>query len=544
MNKRLQNIINFDLTALLPHIKQKVNTPFFLSFITTFILLNILFLYHGSNFMIGDHDWKYLQHGIPLTDGFFEGRFSQFIFINLLSLGKILPIINNILSFLGFSLGISLLAKYWQLPNSKTTYILFSLFTAITPFVLLFMYFAFITIPCLSWNAIVILSLIISQKQTSFSLLKTLISSLLITISLGGYPPVINLIALALSTRMFIDTYFSNTSLKTLIRNYKYTIINILLGIIFYKLILYTLTLTGSLNTNYYNLQTIPFSQYYTQLLKITHTLFKQFEVTLPFIPSSYKLLTLSITILAIISLFTRSYLSKSPINIKKLFLTIILFIAIFYSPLITLFLSASPKETMFAPRIDFFGLMYLYSAMFMFTLRSSYLFIKNISITLAILTIFTSQNLLLEAQKVWKLGFEAELKTYRRIINTYEQFDTFNQSKKYTIINTGYLKLREKFYHTPYTQKSDDLLNISYIPGLNAGTAIKYQTLPTYTSPNSYIYTFTPDQKAISSIIKADTYPNPNSISIGDYWIMIILNNQALHILRRRYLNTQLKEQ
>lgn len=537
MNKRLQKIINFDITTFLPLIKQKVDTPFFISFLTSFLTLNLIFLYLGTNFIIGDHDWKYLQHSIPLTEGFFEGRFSQFIFINLFSLGKILPIMNNLLSFLSFSLGISLLAKYWKLPHTKTAYTLFSLFTTITPFILSFMYFAFITIPCLSWNAIVILSLLISQKENSFSFSKTITASLLITLSLGGYPPVINLIALALSTRMFVDTYFSNSNLKTLIKNYKYTIINILLGIILYKLSLYILTQIGSLNTNHYNLQTTPFSKYYSQFLLITRDLFKQFEITLPFITYRYKLLTLSITILAIISLCLPFFKPTTRLNLKTLSLKTILFIAIFYSTLVTLFLSTSIKETEFSPRIDFFGLMYLYSAMFMLTLRSTNLFIKNISITLAVFTILTSQNLLFEAQKVWKFGFDAELKTYRRIINTYEQFNNFNKDKKYTIINTGYLKLREKYYHTPYTKKSDDLLNISYIPGLNAGTTIQYQTLPSYISPNSYIYTFSPDKEALSSIIKGDTYPNPNSISIGDYWIMIILNNQALRILRRRYL-------
>ncbi|MBR5598532.1 MAG: glucosyltransferase domain-containing protein, partial [Alphaproteobacteria bacterium] len=510
MKKIMQKIINFDLKALLQQLIIKANSPFFVSFLISFICLNIIFIYHGSHFIIGDHDWKYLQKGIKITEGNFEGRFSQFILINLLSLGKILPIINNLLGFLGFSFGISLLAVYWKLPKTKTAYTLFSLFSTITPFILAFMYFAFITIPCLSWNALIIASLIISSNEKNFSLTKTLISSLLITISLGGYPPVINLFATALATRMFIDVYYTKTSFSQLIKEYSYTIINFGLGVIFYKLCLQYLTYIKEINTNYYNLQTIPVSQYFSKFLLITKDLFRQFHITLPFITKEYKTLTLGITILAITSLILPLKNKKLPsyIYLNDIFsflssntLKTLLFIAIFYSPLITLFLSTSQKETEFAPRIDFYGLMYLYSAMFAFTLKTSNLLIKNLSTTLAVFCILTSSNLLFEAQKVWKLGYETELKIYKRIINTYEQFEDFNTNKKYTIVNSGYLKMRPKFYHTPFTKKSDDLLDISFVPGFNPATVLQYQTTPSYINDNIYIYNFKPDTKALNSI-------------------------------------------
>ena len=135
-----QQILNFDIKSYFMLKLKKADKLFWITFFTSLISLSIVFLYHSTFFMFGDHDWQYLRHSISLNAGLFEGRFSQFLFIHLFSLGKILPIINNTLGFLGFSFGVSLLAKYWDIPRQKTHYILFALFTTLTPYILSFMY--------------------------------------------------------------------------------------------------------------------------------------------------------------------------------------------------------------------------------------------------------------------------------------------------------------------------------------------------------------------------------------------------------------------
>ena len=138
-----ERVLNFDLVNTLQQWCQKADKPFWTAFFTAFIVLNLIFLYHGAQFLFGDHDWRYLKEGITLGAGLFEARFTQFIPINILSRGEIYPIINNLLGFAGFSLGTALLARYWNLPHHKKQYALFALFCAITPYILSFMYFAF-----------------------------------------------------------------------------------------------------------------------------------------------------------------------------------------------------------------------------------------------------------------------------------------------------------------------------------------------------------------------------------------------------------------
>lgn len=47
------------------------------------------------NFIRGNHDWLPLIHGNPLLSGLIEGRFSQYILLNLLLDGKILPVLTS-----------------------------------------------------------------------------------------------------------------------------------------------------------------------------------------------------------------------------------------------------------------------------------------------------------------------------------------------------------------------------------------------------------------------------------------------------------------
>ena len=526
-----KNILNFNIANTLKRLPKITDSCFWLSVIITFISLNIIFIYHSSHFLFGDHDWKYLKEGVPINSGLFEARFTQFIPINLLSNGEILPILNNIFGILGFSLGISLLAKYWQIPNTKKSYIIFCLFTAISPFILSFMYFAFIIIPCLGWNFIIISSLLISQKETNFSLKYTLASSLLVCFALGGYPPVINFFAVALSTRLLIATIYEKSGIKNLYINYRYSIINFILGIIIYKLFTIYLTNTGAINSNYYNLQTTPINQWATKFLFISKDIIKQFFVTLPFIGLEYKIPVLIITIISILYTLTLIY-SKKTSPLALLFL-----ISIFYAGMITLFLSTSIKETEFSPRIDFFGLLYIYSAMLTIILKSKSNFIKNIAQLLVIISISSSLVSLFEAQKVWHLGYKTEMNLYKRIIKRHETSPNFHLYKnRYKIIQAGSPSFRNKYYHSTYSHPSDDLLNISFVPGLNSGIMWNYFAQYEYASTTSYVYEFIPDPTFIEFIKNANVWPSENSTYVGYYWIATILSKASLDALKINY--------
>lgn len=312
-----------------------------------------------------------------------------------------------------------------------------------------------------------------------------------------------------------------------------------LIAAVIYKLCLLWLTHTGAINSNYYNLQTTPFSQWGEKSLLVLTDYFKQFTATLPFITSTYKTATLIITLSALLAVI--SFIRQSPIvgcapRTAGTLARLILFAAIPLAGLATLFLSTSLAETEFSPRIDFFGLNYTYAAMFALCLIFASKPIKNLAIITAVFSIIYSTHTLFEAQKVWKLGFDTEALLYKRVLKRYEQHPLFNPNGKYIMVQAGSPAFREKFYHTPYAHGSDDLLSISYTPGMNAGVMWNYQSPEEYADKTAYVYTFSPDTAAKEAIQNAKPYPAAESIAVGSYWILTVFSSPALEDLKSRY--------
>ena len=554
-----ERLRDFDLPGIVVRRLQQADRPFWLAFAAVFLALNLIFLFHGAHFMFGDHDWKYLKHGISLGAGLFEGRFSQFVPVTLLSRGEILPVINNALGFAGFALGVAMLTRYWRLPHTKTACVLFALFAALTPYVLSFMYFAFLVIPVLGWNMFVIGSLLISEKEERFSLRRTVSAAVLTTLALGGYPPVINLIAVAFSVRLLFAALFEIPSpaaatpgsplplslpavLKTLCRRFRWTAFNLVLGAACYKLCLWALTRTGAVNASYYNLQTTPLAEWGAKFLLVSRDTLLQFSATLPFIPAAYKAAAGIVVLAGIAAALLRIFApfrTNAPAALSaasgatvsasvadtaaansdtpdmpysfsagaKIFV-IMLLAAVFYAPLVTLFISTSLAETEFSPRIDFFGLMYLYAAMFALTLKNAAsaapvapaaapcaitrpapcaaVFCKNLAVLGAAAAAAIAVNCLFEAQKVWKLGFDAEMKLYRRAAARFMASPDFSPGHRYIMVQGGSPAFRPRFYHTPYHYGSDDLLGISYVPGMNPSVMWNYYGVAEYANPSA----------------------------------------------------------
>ena len=527
-----QKIRNFDL---LKHLRTRLShrdKPFWCAFATVFLALNLLFLYHGAHFLFGDHDWTYLKHGLPLNAGFFEGRFSQFILINLLSQGEILPIINNLLGFTGYALGFALLARYWHLPHTKTGYTLFALTAAVTPYLLSFMYFAFLIAPVLSWNAFIIGALIISEKERTFSLKRTLTAVLLILLALGGYPPVINLIAVILTAHLFFTLLFERKKLTNIIKSYLWSIINILIALIVYKLCLLCLNHIGLINGNYYNLQTTPFSEWAHKALLVIKDIFRQFTITLPFITAGYKTI---IVLLAVLSLYA---LYIFPIGKTRRLLALLCLFAVLSASQLTFFISTSIRETEFSPRIDFFGFMYVIAAFFAFGFKNRKTIIKNLTVFLAVLSLCVSIKNLFLAQKVWHLGFSSEMKFYQRVSKRFQSDPFFNLSNHYIIVQGGTPYFRPRFYEQKFQKESDDLLGISYVPGMASGVMWNYYAPLEYADTRSYVYTLKPDTEIKQKLQTAKPWPAKESVYVGGYWILLTLTKDGLDNLRQTYLD------
>ena len=171
----------------------KFNKTDISSIFISFIIVNLAFLYHTFNFMWGNHDVKFIKERLYIDSGLFEGRFTQFIPHTFLTEGQILPIINNLIGFLFLTLGLWLLAKYWNIPKTRLNYILFITFFSTQPYTLSWLYFTFITISCLLWVFIGILGLYISATiyNSSNKFILLLLATICFYLTFGGSTPML-----------------------------------------------------------------------------------------------------------------------------------------------------------------------------------------------------------------------------------------------------------------------------------------------------------------------------------------------------------------
>ena len=140
-------------------------TPyFFKNWATLFLLTLLTFSFHIIEFLWGNHDWSWIKEKTPLLSGLFEGRFSQFILQNLLTEGYILPILTLILSLAFYTLAISLLLNILGLKDPKLPFLLAGLFATTSPYTISWLYFAFISLSCLSWPCFIVFAFYLLTK--------------------------------------------------------------------------------------------------------------------------------------------------------------------------------------------------------------------------------------------------------------------------------------------------------------------------------------------------------------------------------------------
>ena len=493
--------------------------------IISFALINFTFLFHSLQFMWGNHDVEFIKTELQLTSGLFEGRFTQFIPHRLLVNGQILPLLNNLIGFSFLTLGLWLLAKYWNLPKSVLNYSIFITFFATLPFTLSWLYFTFITISCLCWVFFAVLGLYLAERinKATHPIILSLASILCFYLPLGGYPPIINTIFVCFAAKITLDYTFENKNLKTLFQTYAPTLINIIIATILFKLTLATIN-----HHNVYNLETTPLKylpQKFVQTIIISG---KQFIISLPFMEKPYKL-----TLLAMILISFLALVIKTPNAIKKL-LTLTFICATIWCAALTTFLVIPHTE--YVARIDFFGLAFIY--VFALQLLLSYKTPLLNSIGLLFMLILIPWNIIndIYAQKIWKQGFDAEFQILENMYERIESHPSFNPNKKYKFYVAGDITLRPSYYQKSYEQDEPFLLSLPYLAMWQAGPLLEFYAPFSYIDHQQYLLPSDITPEIYNFMMnEAAPWPHKNSLYIDDNTIFVIYNRYGLEELKSK---------
>lgn len=496
------------------------------NWLTLSVLSALCYLPFLINFMWGNHDWGWVKENTPLWSGVFEGRFSQFFLQTLLFDGQILPILTLLLSLIAYSGSAILLLNLWNVPHKNYIFLLLGLNLITAPYTISWLYFAFITLSCLSWGLCIIGGFWLLEKKSLKLALPS--ATILFTLALGGYPPVINLIFVIFFSLVLIDISLKNITPKSTLRKYIPHLATIALSLLSFLIVQYILK---KLNLRYDTYNTAGISlEGLTEKIKLLSTvLFKQFITTTSFIFLTYKLSWALCTFLALIILFI-----KTPRRFANKTLFCLATLGLLLSPLTTLFLASNTEYVLYEPRIDFFGLTYIYIFSAAILLKSPRPIFKNLTYTLLTLLLFYNINTLAFAAKVWKLGFTAETNLMERILTRIENTPTFTPTKTYTFVQGGTLDFRSKYY--PTNTPDSYTLTAPYIPWHLPSKAYKFY-YPTdffgadfdifwrFVNVNQLYLT-----EDLTNYLKynATPWPQPNAIYIDNNTIILTLTPEG----------------
>lgn len=491
----------------------------------SFLIINLAFLFHSLNFMWGNHDVTFIKNELLLSSGLFEGRFTQFIPYRLLTMGQILPFLNNFIGFAFLTLALWILAKYWQIPPSKLNYTLFIIFFATQPYTLSWMYFTFITISCLLWTLLAVLGLYLSEFALKHQYGKTLsvIAILCFYTTLGGYPPVINTFFVCLSGRLTIAYLFENKTLINLWHIYKYTLLNIIIASVLFKLTLHFIPAD-----NVYNLETTPLSTLPTKFITTLIIAFRQFFITVPFMEQGYKTILAIMSLCAIIGAFINvaSWQQRS--------LTAVLLIGTIWSTAFTTFLVVPHTE--YVSRIDFYGFAFLYA--FFLALLLKYKANISHSLALIFMLMLIPANIINDyrAQKVWKQGFDAEFQILNSVAERIENNPDFNPDNKYRFYQAGDIALRPNYYQEKYKVDDVFLLSLPYLAIWQGANLIEFYSPFAYIDHNSPLLPSDITPEVYNYFMnEARPFPHKNAIFINKDIIIIIYNQVGLDDFREK---------
>ncbi len=511
---------------------KNINPAIKKAFWIAFALINFAFLFHTVNFMFGDHDWNYVRGANYWSEGAFEGRPLHFVLQSLFFDGQVLPILNNLLSFAALALSGILLAVYWRIPVSLLNYALFAAFVGMLPYTLVWLFYAKDTLINLSLPLICVCGLLAADEAAKAKKpIYHVLSVLLFGFALASYAAVVNLMAVCFLGAVLLD-YTREGNICGILRRRLPALADMLLAVILFKAFLFFIPLTSGYNTQTVALSYLP--QKFVQTLEVMLT---QFVTPLPFMEFKYKLLLLVINLFGVGVLLWQGG--------KKRFIIILgLSAAVLFASKLA-FLAAEERGQIlaemenfaFVPRLDFYGLAYIYALSVAAILSFSAGKLRKLFLIVIIIAAFMSCVRDYYAQKVWKLGFDAEMKAHERIVSRLEQTKGFYAGRKYRLLQIGSLSLRQNYYRTqPNETVSLDLLSTSFTPEFMSRIVYNFYYPQDIFYANAVVEELSRQGKEYIRN-QAKPFPSPDSVYIDGDIVVIVLTEQGLEKARSRIL-------
>lgn len=535
--RKISKYQNFDLEQVIITRWQNISPLSKKSFLWIFLITNLVFLFHTVHFMWGADDWILVRNGMTTYNMLWCGRFTGGGIQQLFG-GDLLPVINNLFCFAGFTFAVIYLAKYWKVPQTTLCYIVFGLFIILMPYTCSWLWH--IKQTSLFWNIFfVIWALCLSLRK---SYLASIFAIALMVFSLGAYASIISTIAIVFLGRVLMDIVLEQKTLKEIFKTYLRTGINIVTSVIIFKLILIYYDNIGKLKHGGYNTEYITLEDLPQKIKLVLKTIIELFYISRPDISSLHKLF-----LILPMCCFFCVWIKNKPL---KIFQSIGVFGIILISGQLTNLMAKS--DFSYVTRINFFSQPYIYALFLTIGLRTKKI-MKSYCLIIAGIAIWLNILSDIRWQKIYYLGFKAENQIYTDIITRIKQNDNFSERKNYAMVSTEPLAYRKYFYKNYFTQ-NEWMSTGSIIPHwapewfYNFYEPKRYMDKSYNLNRNGANYSIDKilpsDLQRIADFIlnKAQPYPHKNSVYVDDKYIYVIYDENGLNNAKRN-IQARLKE-
>jgi len=509
--------------------KTAENVFFRQSFIRLWGVSTVVFLLFTVHLVWGNHDWSWIKDGTPLWSGVFEGRFSQFLVQTGVFGGHILPVLTAVTALGFLSAAAVMLFFLWEMPRSSFIYVLLGLNLVCAPYTISWFYFAFILLSNLSWVFFVVLGFYILHHPGAaeqYKMLRQGGAAFLWFMALGGYPPVVNLIGVLFFSLVLNDLCFKKLTPKSIYRKYLPTVVAAAAAAGLFLLVQYELGKTGLMYATY-NTAVVGSDEFFLKLMSVLKAAFEQFFSVTGFVSELYKALGFCLLLSGGIVLA-----GGTACRLSSRVMFVLALSGLIFSSIITLFAAQNAAYVKFAPRIDFFGLLYIYLYMAAVLLKFREKVVKNLVFFILMLMLFSNICTAAEAGKVWRLGFRAEGALMERVLARLEESPQFDFMRKYVFVQGGALDFRSRYLTEEPKAKDSYTQTAPYIPWHLPSKAYKFYYPVDFFGADFDVYWSFVDAKAfrmtpaLEAYFKEETavWPAKEAIYLDDKTIVLSL--------------------
>lgn len=538
----IKSLFSYDILKHLIGFYQRIPSLYKTTFWTIFIALNIVFAYHTSNFLWGNHEWVYMRTGITWRNFWYEARFTETLPYALFGF-ELLPILLNLFSFTGISLSLLSLSVYWKLPKEKWIYIGFGLMMAFIPYNLSWLYH--VAQSSFFWGcSIIIAALTVLDKITDGKISRWwhLAIIFLLWFVLGFSAAFINTIFICFIGRCLIDLC-QGKNLFSLFKKGIIALIDVTAAAVLLKGTIYLADKYGYLGDNFYNVNMIKLSEVPSKLMEVAGYTLEQFTYTYPFFEKPCLFMMWIISILALLTLLWKLPRQRWILHFIAFIIGII---GLLFASQFAIFISENRIKLQFMFRLTgFFSLYFIFA--FMLAVLCHFwrkIFLRNILFLLMVVITWLFVQRDMYAMRVWKQGLDAENKLFDRITARIENIPEFNYNKHYRVAIIGDPSLRIRYYQGTYKDGDASMLSWSYRAPWTFPAYLNFYAPSDYIQrgfQNAWGFKYTENlfthfsNDTLDYIAKhAAPWPAPGSVMIQDDIILIFINSAETNTFKK----------